>query len=110
MWDSFTLGIRCPTDGSTCAALAKEPVTDEDQVRKLGFVVVDCGGVDFVVSGGGDNLKIIKMIKIIKTQMDMVATYNETTSASNDPRKDLPAGFYTMRSLVRFKFKTNHEI
>ena len=32
MWDSFTLGIRCPTDGSTCAALAKEPVTDEDQV------------------------------------------------------------------------------
>ena len=32
--------------------------------------------------------------------MDMVATYNETTLASNDPRKDLPAGFYTMKSLV----------
>ena len=35
MWDSYTLGIRCPTDGSTCAALAKEPVTDEDQVRSI---------------------------------------------------------------------------
>ena len=34
-------------------------------------------------------------------QMDMVATYNETLLASNDPRKDLPAGFYTMKSLVR---------
>ena len=32
--------------------------------------------------------------------MDMVATYNETILASNDPRKDLPAGFYTMKSLV----------
>ena len=38
MWDSFTLGIRCPTDGSTCAALAKEPVTDEDQVRSFLFL------------------------------------------------------------------------
>ena len=35
MWDSYTLGIRCPTDGSTCAALAKEPVTEEDQVRSI---------------------------------------------------------------------------
>ena len=33
-------------------------------------------------------------------QMDMVATYNETLLESNDPRKDLPAGFYTMKSLV----------
>ena len=32
MWDSYTLGIRCPTDGSPCAALAKEPVNDEEQV------------------------------------------------------------------------------
>ena len=35
--------------------------------------------------------------------MDMVATYNETILASNDPRKDLPAGFYTMKSLVFLK-------
>ena len=37
---------------------------------------------------------------MIAMQMDMVATYNETLLASNDPRKDLPAGFYTMKSLV----------
>ena len=36
-------------------------------------------------------------------QMDMVATYNDTTLASNDPRKDLPAGFYTIKSLVSFQ-------
>ena len=40
---------------------------------------------------------------MIVMQMDMVATYNETTLASNDPRKDLPAGFYTMKSLVSLK-------
>ena len=38
--------------------------------------------------------------------MDMVATYNETILASNDPRKDLPAGFYTMKSLVFQKFNS----
>ena len=37
---------------------------------------------------------------MIAMQMDMVATYNETLLESNDPRKDLPAGFYTMKSLV----------
>ena len=40
---------------------------------------------------------------MVLMQMDMVATYNDTTLASNDPRKDLPAGFYTMKSLVSFQ-------
>ena len=33
----------------------------------------------------------------------MKATVNETTFASNDPRKDLPYGFYTMKSLDNYK-------
>ena len=52
--------------------------------------------------------KIFIYILIYKLplQIDMVATYNETILASNDPRKDLPAGFYTMKSLVFQKFNS----
>ena len=36
----------------------------------------------------------------ITFQMDMKAVYNETTVSDKDPRKDLPAGFYTMLTTV----------
>ena len=61
MWDSFTLGIRCPTDGSTCAALAKEPVTDEDQV---GYIFA----FDIRTEKRGDEQYIKKLAKARNVQ------------------------------------------
>ena len=113
VWDSYTLGIRCPTDGSPWAALAKEPVNEEEQVgllpkkhnESIYFLLLF---LLIVRNGSSWSLTTLSFIFWFKLplQMDMVATYNETILASNDPRKDLPAGFYTMKSLVFLKFNS----